>query len=77
MDNKYKKSYGDYRRSIYASINATKGNLIRLRKSKLLKSNELEALNKIISSIEEFRLIYDKNQKESYNKYINNKDKEI
>ena len=41
---------------MYASINARKGNLIILSKSKLIKPDELEKLNKAIDALEELRV---------------------
>lgn len=57
------KTYYDYRKQIYASINGRKGNLITLSKSKLLKEDELEIINKIINDLEELRLKIKSNNK--------------
>lgn len=50
------KTYFDNRKQIYASVNARKGNLIKMRKSKLLKENEIESINKIIDELEVLRI---------------------
>lgn len=53
-----KKIFIDYRKRIYASINGTKGNLIKLSKSKFLSNTEKEKLSKVIEAIEELRKEY-------------------
>ena len=58
MENKFI----EYRKRIYASIPGTKGNLVKLSKSKLLSKKEKEKLEKVIESIEEFRLEYFSNR---------------
>lgn len=62
MDINGKKTYADYRKQIYASINGTKGNLIKLRKSNLLSAEEKESLGGVIDSLEEFRVKYYNNR---------------
>lgn len=57
-----KKNFVDYRKSIYASINGTKGNLIKLSKSKLLSNTEKEKLDKVIEAIEDLRKEYYNNR---------------
>ena len=57
-----KKKFVDYRKSIYASINGTKGNLIKLSKSKLLSNTEKEKLDKVIEAIEDLRKEYYNNR---------------
>lgn len=51
-----------YRKHIYASINGTKGNLIKLSKSRLLSKGELEKLNLIIDAMENLRIEYFNNR---------------
>jgi hypothetical protein len=51
-----KKTYFDYRKQLYASINARKGNLMTLSRSKLLKKDELIELNKIIDLFDNLRI---------------------
>jgi hypothetical protein len=55
------KTYGQWRKHVYASINGTKGNLIRLSNSRLLRPNEKEQLLKVIDELESLRRIYSKN----------------
>lgn len=57
-----KKKFVDYRKSIYAFINGTKGNLIKLSKSKLLSNTEKEKLDKVIEAIEDLRKEYYNNR---------------
>ena len=45
------KTYFDYRKQVYASVNGRIGNLSRLSKSKLVKKDELEQLNKVINEL--------------------------
>ncbi len=52
------KTFIEYRRSIYASINGTKGNLIKLSKSRLLTKPEKEKLQVVIDSLEDLRQVY-------------------
>lgn len=47
------KTYFEYRKSLYGSINGQLGALIKLSKSKLLKKNELELLIKTIECMKE------------------------
>jgi len=56
------KTYTDHRKHIYASINGTKGNLIKLSKSSLLSKNEKEKLTEVIEKIEELRVVYYNNR---------------
>ena len=56
------KSFVDYRKQIYASINGTKGNLKKLSKSKLLSKDEKEKLDKVIDALEDFRVEYYNNR---------------
>lgn len=56
------KTFVDYRKQIYASINGTKGNLVKLRKSKLLFKDEKEKLNNVIEALEELRIEFYKNR---------------
>lgn len=58
------KTFVDYRKHIYASINGTKGNLIKLSKSKLLSKGEKEKLGKVIDAMEELRIEYFNNRGE-------------
>lgn len=52
----------DFRKRIYASINGTKGNLIKLSSSKLLSKAEKEKLNNVIEALEELRVEYYNNR---------------
>lgn len=54
------KSFGQYRKGIYASINGTKGNMIRLAKSTLLTDEETDAAIKVVNALENFRQIFKK-----------------
>lgn len=51
------KTFSQYRKQIYASVNGTKGNMVKLSKSSLLTKNEKVALDKVISALEEFRVV--------------------
>ncbi len=55
------KTFANYRKQIYASINGTKGNLIKLSKSTLLSKSEKEKLDKAIEALENLRVEYHKN----------------
>ena len=57
-----KTTFVDYRKHIYASINGTKGNLVKLRKSKLLSKAEKEKLDKVIEALEDLRVEYYNNR---------------
>ena len=56
------KTFVDYRRQIYASINGTKGNLVKLSKSRLLSKAEKEKLAKVIEALEDLRVEYYNNR---------------
>lgn len=56
------KTFTDYRKHIYASINGTKGNLVKLNRSKLLSSVEKEKLDKVIDALEDLRVEYYNNR---------------
>ena len=56
------KTFVDYRKQIYASINGTKGNLTKLSKSKLLSKDEKEKLDKVIEALEDLRVEYYNNR---------------
>ena len=56
------KTFTDYRKQIYASINGTKGSLIKLSKSKLLSKEEKNKLDIVINNLEDLRLEYYKNR---------------
>lgn len=56
------KTFTDYRKHIYASINGTKGNLVKLNRSKLLSSGEKEKLDKVIDALEDLRVEYYNNR---------------
>lgn len=60
------KTYFDYRKQVYTSINGTKGNLTKLSKSKLLHKDEKEQLQKVIEALEALRLTYYSNQKQLF-----------
>ncbi len=55
------KTYFDYRKQVYASINGRIGNLNRLSKSKLIKKDELELLNKTIEDLKELSKLIKQN----------------
>jgi hypothetical protein len=57
-----KEKFIEFRKHIYASINGTKGNLVKLSKSKLLSKGEKEKLGNVIESIEELRLEFYSNR---------------
>lgn len=57
---KVRQNYVIARKSIIAKMNATKGNLMILVASGLIKKDEREALQNIIDAYENFRLIYNK-----------------
>lgn len=61
------KKYGEHRRHIYASINGTKGNMIKLSKSKLLKGEEPELLKKVIDALSNLS----REIKQDYIKWLN------
>lgn len=50
-----KSNYGLFRKSLYASINGRLGNLIRLRKSKLLTNAERSLLDEHIKTCRNLR----------------------
>lgn len=56
------KTFTDYRKSIYASINGTKGNLTKLRKSRLLSKGEKEKLDNVIEALEKLRIEFYNNR---------------
>jgi hypothetical protein len=56
-----RKTYFDYRKQVYASINGRLGNLITLSKSKLVKKDELELLNKVIVDLKELSKLIKQN----------------
>ena len=56
------RTYVDYRKQIYASINGTKGNLVKLSKSDLLSKGEKEKLEKVIEALENLRVEYYNNR---------------
>ena len=56
------KTFTDYRKSIYASINGTKGNLVRLKKSNLLSKTEKEKLQEVIEKMEDLRVEFYNNR---------------
>ena len=60
---KSKISFIEVRNKIYASINGTKGNLIKLKKSTALNDDEVKQLNIVISELEKLRQIYVNNYK--------------
>jgi hypothetical protein len=55
-----KKTFTEYRRSIKAKMNATKGNLILLQQSKLLNKEEKEVVQEIIDAYTKFNETYNK-----------------
>lgn len=59
MDNK---TFTDYRKHIYASINGTKGNLIKLGKSTLLSKEEKIKLDEVVNAIENLRITFYNNR---------------
>ncbi len=56
-------TYGQFRKHIYASINGTKGNLVKLSKSPILKKDEKLLLYDVINSIEILRKTFSENAK--------------
>lgn len=56
------KTFVYYRKQIYASINGTKGNLVKLSKSSLLSKGEKEKLYKVIETLEDLRVEYYNNR---------------
>ncbi|MES2395860.1 MAG: hypothetical protein V4549_07650 [Bacteroidota bacterium] len=50
------RTFVSYRKQIYASINGTKGNLVKLSASRLLSKAEKEKLLKVIDCMEELRI---------------------
>lgn len=56
------KTFTDFRKHIYASINGTKGNLVKLSKSKILSKREKEKLLKVIEAMESLRVEYYNNR---------------
>ena len=55
------KTYFDYRKQVYASISGRIGNLKKLSKSKLIKKDELELLNKVIEDLSELSKLIKQN----------------
>lgn len=55
------KTYFDYRKQVYASINGRIGNLKKLSKSKLIKKDELELLNIAIEDLSKLSKLIKKN----------------
>lgn len=58
-------TYGQFRKHIYASINGTKGNLVKLSKSPILKKDEKLLLYDVINSIEILRKTFSENAKQN------------
>jgi len=56
------KTFTDYRKLIYASINSTKSSLVHLKSSKLLSKNEKDKLTKVIEAMEELRVEFYNNR---------------
>jgi len=56
-----KKTFAEWRRHIYGSINGTKGNMVKLKKSTLLTKTEKEILQTAIDAMENLRLEFIKN----------------
>lgn len=50
------KTYFDYRKQLYASVNGKIGNLIKLSKSKLIKKDELILLNDTINNLKKLSI---------------------
>jgi len=55
MDTARAQRFTEYRKSIYASINGTKGSLARLRGSSMLSKGEKEKLDRMIAALEDLR----------------------
>lgn len=51
-----KTNYGTLRKSLYASVNGTKGNLTNLYKSRILRPDEKELVLKVMDAITELSL---------------------
>jgi hypothetical protein len=66
-----KKRYFDYRKQIYASVNGTMGNMVKLSKSKLLKKNEKDLLIKSIESLKELSVAIKENNKSKWMNKLN------
>ena len=58
-------TYGQFRKHIYASINGTKGNLVKLSKSPILKKDEKLLLYDVINSIEILRKTFSEDAKQN------------
>ena len=52
------KTFTEHRRSIKAKMNATKGNLVLLKRSRLLNNEEKEVLQEIIDAYTKFNDTY-------------------
>lgn len=63
-----------YRKSVYASINCTKGNLMKLCKSNLLSKREKELLNKVIDDMEVLRIEYYNNRGKKEQNILDNEE---
>lgn len=62
IDKFMKKDYTYWRKHIYASINGTKGNMVKLVKSDLLSKEEKWEMGKVIAALEELRKVYYNNR---------------
>ena len=56
------KTYTELRKQVYASINGTKGGLVKLSKSTLLSKDEIIKLLLVIDAMEDLRLTYFNNR---------------
>lgn len=52
------KNFIEIRRSIIAKMNATKGNLITLKKNRIINIEEKEAIQSIIDAYDNFNTVY-------------------
>lgn len=55
------KRFFEFRKSLYASVNGKKDNLIKLSKSNLLRKNEKKKLDEVIQKITELSSIIKQN----------------
>lgn len=59
------KNFVYYRKKIYAQINSYKGNMINLKRTRLLSKREKELLGNVIDALEELRVEYSNNRKKA------------
>lgn len=59
--------FARFRRRVYASLNGTKGNLVKLSKSRLLTKDEKIKLNEVIEKMTELTDLYKSSWKNEQN----------